>query len=455
MKCRAIVILFCLPIVSVAEQPRLEPLFGAPPHPADNPPSAAKTALGEELFFERMLSGNNRRSCGACHKPELNFSDGLSRAWGLNESELERKTPVLLNVGWQRSMFFDGRVKTLEEQVAKPLENHLEMDLDPAQAAARIKADPHYARAFAEAFPGEPIDFDLIAKAIAAYERTLVSYDSDLDRYLLGDAQALEPAAKRGMDLFSGKARCIGCHHGPLLTDHGFHYNGVAERDGHGAPGTKYKTQSLRGAARRYSFMHNGSLLNLRQVLDHYDRGGSAPAGFQAEIRPLRLTDDEKNDLTAFLQALNGRVNRLTDQAPPTAAGGSSIRRAPARDAPTTTRRDGHSRPVVGASLAPGIRIARHAAAAASYSRTRAAPRRENAASPYQRLSMARALTLRPLMPGSTAAGGSSIRRAPARDAPTTTRRDGHSRPVVGASCSRDRAIKSDAEGAMVIPDPL
>lgn len=318
MKYRAAAaILLCLPTAWAADRPRLEPLSGAPPHPADNPPSQEKIALGEELFFDQTLSGNNRRSCGTCHKAELYFTDGLSRAWGLNESELSRKTPGLLNVGWQRSMFFDGRVKTLEEQVSKPLENHQEMDLDPEQAAARIAADPYYARAFAAAFPGEEISFGLIAKAIAAYERTLVSYDSDLDRYLLGDAQALQLAAKRGMALFSGKAECIRCHHGPLLTDHGFHYNGVPERDGHGAPGTRYKTQSLRDAMRRYSFMHNGLLMNARQVIDHYDRGGSAPAGFQAEIRPLGLSADEKSDLIAFLRALNGRVNRLLDHAPP------------------------------------------------------------------------------------------------------------------------------------------
>ena len=317
MKYRAAAVLLCLPLAWAAEPPRLEPLTGAPPHPADNPPSQAKIELGEELFFDQTLSGNNRRSCGTCHKAELYFTDGLSRAWGLNESELSRKTPGLLNVGWQRSMFFDGRVKTLEEQVSKPLENHQEMDLDPDRAAARVAADPYYARAFARAFPDEPISFDLIAKAIAAYERTLVSYDSDLDRYLLGDEEALQPDAKRGMALFSGKAGCIRCHHGPLLTDHDFHYNGVPERDGHGAPGSKYKTQSLRDAMRRYSFMHNGLLMNVRQVIEHYDRGGSAPPGFQAEIRPLGLSEDEKSDLIAFLRALNGRVNRLLDHAPP------------------------------------------------------------------------------------------------------------------------------------------
>jgi cytochrome c peroxidase len=220
----------------------------------------------------------------------------------------------LLNVGWQRSLFFDGRAKTLEEQVPMPLENHQEMDLDPEVAAKRLAADPLYSAAFAKVFPGEPISFLLVAKAIAAFERTLVSYDSDLDRYLAGNQDALSPQARNGLDLFGGKAGCIRCHNGPLLTDHQFHYTGVPERDGDKAAGTKYKTQSLRDVARRFSFMHNGHYLRLDHVLDHYSRGGSPPGELEAEIRPLRLSDEEKSDLMAFLRALNGRVDPALGQ---------------------------------------------------------------------------------------------------------------------------------------------
>lgn len=291
--------------------PKLVPLSGAPPFPADNPPTPAKIRLGEELFFDTILSGNGRRSCGTCHKRELHFMDGLSRGWGLDESELPRKTPGLLNVGWQRSLFFDGRIKSLEKQVSKPLENHREMALDPDEAVARIRSDPYYVREFDRAFPGEEISFELVAKAVASFERTLVSYDSDFDRYMLGDEAALSPAAKRGLALFRGKAECIRCHNGPLLTDHDFHFTGVSERDGHEKRGTKYKTQSLRDSVRRYSYMHNGRMMNIRQVLEHYDRGGSAPEGLAPEIRPLGLSDGEKDDLVAFLGSLNGRVHRV------------------------------------------------------------------------------------------------------------------------------------------------
>ena len=297
-----------------ADSPRLEPLSGTPPHPPDNQPTPGKIKLGEMLFFETMLSGAGRRSCGTCHKPELLFMDGLSRAWGLNESELARKAPGLLNVGWQRTLFFDGRAKSLEEQAAMPLRHPQEMALSPAAAAERVAAYPGYRKMFEKVFPGEPMSFGLIAKSIAAYERTLVSYDSDLDRYLQGDDTALNAEARRGMALFTGRARCISCHNGPLLTDHKFHYTGVPEREGDAEPGSKYKTQGLRDVMRRFSYMHNGMYLRMKHVLDHYVTGGAAPAGLRAEVSPVPLSADERGDLFAFLKALNGRVTgaRLT-----------------------------------------------------------------------------------------------------------------------------------------------
>ena len=307
------IILLVVSSAVAADRPGLEPLTRPPEHPADNPGTAQKVALGEMLFFDTMLSRGGRRSCGTCHKPVLLFMDGLSRAWGLHDMELRHKTPGLLNVGWQRSMFSDGRVKTLEEQVSKPLENHLEMDFEPEAAAERVARDPTYQQYFEQVFPGEPITFKLIAKAVAAYERTLVSYDSDFDRYLLGDKTALQPEAVRGMDLFSGKAGCVRCHNGPLLTDHLFHYTGVPEISGGTPHGTKHKTQGLRDVNRRSSYMHNGHYLKLRHVVDHYARGGSAPEGLAPEIEPVDLSDQDKSDLMAFLLSLNGRVMSALD----------------------------------------------------------------------------------------------------------------------------------------------
>jgi cytochrome c peroxidase len=309
-------ILLVASLAAAEDRPGLEPLASNPAHPVDNPGTIEKIKLGEMLFFENLLSGGNRRSCGTCHKPELLFMDGLSRAWGLHDMELRRKTPGLLNVGWQRSLFSDGRAKTLEEQASKPLENHLEMDLEPEEAAEKIRRDPVYPQLFEKVFPGEPITFGLIAKAIAAFERTLVSYDSDFDRYLLGDETALKPEAVRGMDLFKGKAGCIRCHHGPLLTDHEFHYTGVPEISGGTPQGTKHKTQSLRDANRRSSYMHNGHYLKLRHVIEHYARGGSAPDGLETEIEPFDLSEEDKSDLMAFLRSLNGRITNFAEDSP-------------------------------------------------------------------------------------------------------------------------------------------
>ena len=158
----------------------------------------------------------------------------------------------MLNVGWQRTLFFDGRAKSLEEQAAMPLRHPQEMALSPSAAAARVASDPGYRKMFEKVFPGEPLSFDLIAKSIAAYERTLVSYDSDLDRYLLGDDTALKAEARRGMELFTGKARCISCHNGPLLTDHKFHYTGVPEREGDSA--ARVQVQDTRSSRRHAAF---------------------------------------------------------------------------------------------------------------------------------------------------------------------------------------------------------
>jgi len=278
---------FALCAAGWAGDPKLEPLTGAPPYPADNPPTPEKIELGRRLFFDTMLSGEGRRSCSTCHKPELYFTDGFSRAWGLNESELRRKSPSLLNVGWQRSMFFDSREKTLEDQAAGPVAHPLELGSDPEVVAEKASR---------------------IAKAIASYERTLISQDSDLDRYLLGDEDALSVEAKRGMELFTGRAGCIRCHHGPMLTDHQRHYTGVPETRGDNEPGFQYKTQSLRDVLRRYSFMHNGEMLRIDDVLDHYERGGSAPEGVEAEIEPVELSERDRADLIAFLESLNGRI---------------------------------------------------------------------------------------------------------------------------------------------------
>ncbi|HZS50496.1 MAG TPA: cytochrome c peroxidase [Bryobacterales bacterium] len=293
--------------VLFAADPPFSILTGKPPAPPDNPPTPAKVELGKKLFFDNRLSGPGNRSCGTCHRPELMYSDGLSRAWGLAESELRRKTPQLYNVGWHKRLFHDARAGSLEEQAAFPLRAEFEMDLDPNTAAERIRKDPQYQRLFAAAFPGREITWKLMAEAIASFERTLVSYDSDLDRYLAGDQAALGEAAKRGMALFTGKAGCSNCHNGPLLSDQKMHYIGVQEMAGDSPQGTPYKTPSLRDIVLRGSYMHNGRYRTLDEVLAFY-QGVDMVRSPKGEAPPLELTSSEKSDLMAFLRSLTGRV---------------------------------------------------------------------------------------------------------------------------------------------------
>lgn len=284
-----------------------EVLTGRPPYPPDNPPTRAKAELGRKLFFDNRLSGPGNRSCGTCHRPELMYSDGLSRAWGLQETELMRKTPNLYNAGWHRRLFHDGRAGSLEEQVAFPLRAEHEMNLPPEKAVERLRNDPAYRKLFAAAFPGQPLTWDLIAEAVASFERTLVSYDSDLDRYLSGDRSALSDAAQRGMALFAGQAHCANCHNGPLLSDQKMHYVGVPEILGDKPQGTPYITPSLRDAALRGSYMHNGRFRVLDAVLDFYQGAGMDPS-MKGEAAPIKLTASERADLIAFLRSLTGRT---------------------------------------------------------------------------------------------------------------------------------------------------
>ncbi|MBI3664789.1 MAG: c-type cytochrome [Acidobacteria bacterium] len=293
-------------------EPLFAPLAGRPPHPPQNPPTQAKIELGKKLFFDNRLSGPSNRSCGTCHRPELLFSDGLSRAWGLREYELRRRTPTLYNVGWQARMFADMRAATLEEQAAFPLRAEQEMDLSPSDAVERLRRDAELQKLFQAAFPGREMSWDLVAEAIASYERTLVSYDSDLDRYLLGDRSAMSPAALRGMEVFT-KAGCAGCHNGPLLSDQKLHYIGVPELTGDSPQGTPYKTPSLRDVAQRASYMHNGRFRSLDAVLEFYQGVGRAESP-QGEAPPLEIADRQKADLLAFFRALTGRVFSVEGQ---------------------------------------------------------------------------------------------------------------------------------------------
>jgi cytochrome c peroxidase len=285
--------------------------LGSVKQPAENPTSPAKTALGRELFFDARLSRDGRVSCASCHQPDKGFSNGERFATGVGGKVGTRKVPRLVNVGFNGSLFWDGRAATLEAQALMPIENPGEMDMRPADVAARLNGIASYGERFQKIFGGNATP-ERIAMALAAFERTLVSDDTPFDRYLRGDKHALPADALRGMRLFFGEARCAVCHKGPTLSDDLFHNIGAADPDDAGrqevtgktADHGAFRTPQLREVGRTSPYMHNGRFKTLRDVVRHYNFGGVTDQENDQRdtaLQVLYLADDQVDDLVAFL----------------------------------------------------------------------------------------------------------------------------------------------------------
>jgi len=289
------------------------------PTPADNPVTAEKAALGRRLFLDPILSRDRSVSCSTCHDPQQGFTDDLSQAKGVFGRVGTRRSPKLINRGYGRSFFWDGRIQTLEEQVLQPVINSLEMDLTLPEAVDRLRADDRYSKDFGAVFGDEPNQDDL-ARALSSYVRTILSGDSRYDRYVAGDAAALSEQEKLGLKVFREKGNCVTCHMGPNLTDERFHNTGVGYKNGRFSDEGRFvvtekeedrgafKTPTLRDAALTPPYMHDGSLATLDDVVDSYDDGGIPNPNLDSEISRLNLSDDEKAALVAFLEALNGKL---------------------------------------------------------------------------------------------------------------------------------------------------
>jgi cytochrome c peroxidase len=285
------------------------------PAPADNPITQAKADLGKALFFDPRLSGSGAISCASCHNPSLGWEDGLAKGVGHKGTELGRHTPTILNTAWAEPLFWDGRATTLEEQAKGPLASSAEMNMPHADVVKAVAGIPGYRKAFAAAYPGEPIDIDTIAKAIATYERTVVSADAPFDRWARGDQGAISESAKRGFVLFNTTAKCSTCHSGWRFTDDGFHDIGLAGDDmGRGKimPGLTileraFKTPTLRNIAERAPYMHDGSQATLEAVVDHYDKGFVRRPSLSDSIKPLNLSAQDRADLVAFMRTLSSQ----------------------------------------------------------------------------------------------------------------------------------------------------
>lgn len=282
------------------------------PIPANNPITPEKVALGQALFFDPRLSGSGAIACATCHNPGLAWGDGLAKGIGHMGTRLDRHTPTILNVAYGEPYFWDGRAATLEEQAKGPMESGKEMNMQASDLVQRVRDIPGYSAAFKRVFPAQPISIDIIAAAVATFERTIISGEAPFDRWINGDDHAISPSAVRGFVLFNGKANCAACHQGWRMTDDGFHDAGLPDRDrGRAliAPGIEqleqaFKTPTLRNIDQRAPYMHDGSLATLNAVIDHYDGGFVRRASLDSNMRLLGLTPIEKRDLLAFLYTL-------------------------------------------------------------------------------------------------------------------------------------------------------
>jgi cytochrome c peroxidase len=316
------------------------------PFPADNPFSKKKRALGEALFHDTRLSIDGSLSCASCHQRGKGFADGKVEARGVPGRPLKRHTPTLWNLAWSSPVFWDGRARSLEEQVAGPIESPDEMAQPMAAVLARLSADPAMVRAFAQAFPETPrVDGSNLAKAIATYERTFVSPDTRFDRWIAGDEQALTASETAGFRLFTGKAQCAKCHSGFAFTDYAFHDIGLPGEDrGRGAvlrldaAEHAFKTPGLRELGRSAPYMHDGSLATLDDVLRHYAGGVVERATVSPDVaRRLELLAGERTALVAFLGTLtSGTGPALPDEIVPVDRGPS----APAERVSTVSQDD-------------------------------------------------------------------------------------------------------------------
>lgn len=287
------------------------------PYLDDNKYSKEREQLGKNLFFDPRLSGSNAISCASCHNPSFAWGDGLAKGVGHGHKELGRKTPTILNLAWTEKLMWDGRFNHLEGQALGPIGSEAEMNmkLDGDQnLAAKIKGIKGYRDLFAKAYPGQEITNELIAKAIAVYERGVVSNNSPFDKWINGNEKAISEEAKVGFKLFNTKANCVLCHSGWNFSDGSFQDIGMKSPDiGRGkflklkSQQFAFKTPGLRNIALRGPYMHDGSEATLEDVVDFYDRGGDVQReSLSGNIKKLGLTAEEKKSLVAFLNTLTG-----------------------------------------------------------------------------------------------------------------------------------------------------
>jgi cytochrome c peroxidase len=324
-----------------------------PSSPVDNPMTPEKVALGEKLYWDGRLSGNGAMPCSACHLPDLGWGTGGAISFGYPGTQHWRNSQTILNSAYYNKLFWEGSASSLEGQAPDAAEGGVAGNGDGSMMEMRLRFVPDYVRDFKQVFGTDWPNIAQAWMAIAAFERTIVTDATKVpfDRYLAGDATAMSDAAKRGMDLFNGKAGCISCHNGALVSDQKFYNTGVptapefAEDPGYQItlrwelyqkgvsedtyrqgdkdlglyhrtkrPEDKYKfrTPSLRELRWTEPFMHNGVFDTLAEVVTFYNAGGGE--GQTAGLKPLGLTAEEQADIVAFLEALSMDEPLLLDE---------------------------------------------------------------------------------------------------------------------------------------------
>ena len=328
-----ILVVLCLPVCGFTGQ--LESIKDVP-IPQQNPQTPAKIELGKKLFFDRRLSGDGTMSCATCHDPNQGYSDGLDISLSYPTTRNWRNSPTLIGVAFQKYLFHDGRASSLEEQALFPMMSAFEMNQNLDFMEEEIRSVPEYVAEFAEVFGDPDVSRERIAMAIAAFERTLISRDAPLDRFLRGNNNGLSPEAVRGYKIFTGKGKCSECHFGVNLADDRFHALQVQENPEHlkdpriaatrrfvakvfhfegyrtlaEDPGryliTKdqkdwraFRTPTLREIAGTAPYMHNGIYATLDEVIEFFNGGGGSG---NAALKPLQLTPTEKGQLKVFLE---------------------------------------------------------------------------------------------------------------------------------------------------------
>jgi len=286
------------------------------PFPKANPYTLEKVALGKKLYFDTRLSAANLLSCATCHSPAYGWGDGQPKGVGHGMKQLGRRSPTIVNAAFGQIFMWDGRASSLEEQVLGPIVTEVEMNLPIDQLIAKLKSISEYPPLFQAAFPKQGLAPETIAKAIATYERTVVSGRAPFDVWIEGDEKAISEEAKRGFMLFNTKAACANCHSGWNLTDDSFHDIGLSDADpgrGKFLPGVvkmahAFKTPGLREITRRGPYMHDGSVTTLEAVMDHYNDGGINRPSRSDQMKALGLSKQEQDDLVALMKTLTSEM---------------------------------------------------------------------------------------------------------------------------------------------------